>query len=271
MYVGHVSVVYWTGSEASATRLGELAARMNRWPGISRPSPAPVRLILASDDGQFDSLTAGRIPEWGAAAAFPATRTIVVKPGPDFQRILRHELAHLALHAAVIRVPRWFDEGYAARAAGEWDRLEALRLNWALLRGMVPSLREVDRALRGRRAGEADASYALATSAVLLLERLGGDRGLEPLLTQLGKTADFDLALRSTYQITLGQFEDLWRKDLRKRYGWLLFLTSFTVFWLFVALLLVALWSRRRMHDRERRAALDEGWVVPDDEWSSNA
>jgi hypothetical protein len=43
------------------------------------------------------------------------------------------------------------------------------------------------------------------------------------------------------------------------------------VFWVFVALLLVALWSRRRMHDRERRAALDEGWVVPDDEWWSNA
>ncbi len=271
MYVGHVRVVYWSGSENAATRLGEMAARWTNWPGIVEPATAPIRLILASSERQFDSLTAGRIPEWGAAATFPATRTIVVKPEPDFPRVLYHELAHLALHAVVLRVPRWFDEGYAARAAGEWDRLEALRLNWALLRGVVPSLREVDRALRGPRAGEAEASYALATSAVLLLERLGEERGLEPLIDQLRKTADFDLALRSTYQITLGQFEELWRKDLRKRYGWLLFFTSFTVFWLFVGLLLVALWSRRRLRNEARREALEEGWIVPDDEWSSPA
>ena len=129
----------------------------------------------------------------------------------------------------------------------------------------------MDRRLQGQWAGEAEASHALATSAVLLLERLGGERGLEPLLTQLGKTADFDLALRSTYQLTLGQFEDLWARDLRKRYGWLLFFTSFTVFWLFVTLLLLALWSRRRARDRGRREALDEGWVVPADDENSPA
>jgi len=266
VHVGRVSVVYWEGAESRAIALGEMADAIRRWPGIPVPPEGPIRLIMASNERQFDSLTAGRLPPWGAAATFPATRTIVLKPSGDFPRVLRHELAHLALHSVVIRVPRWFDEGYAARAAGEWDRLEALRLNWALLRGAVPSLAEVDRRLQGHWAGEAEASYALATSAVLLLERLGRARGLEPLLTQLSKTADFDLALRSTYQMTLGQFEELWARDLRKRYGWLLFFTSFTVFWLFVTLLLLALWSRRRSRDRGRREALDVGWVVPDDD-----
>lgn len=267
VYVGRVSVVYWSGSESAATAMGEMADAMTNWPGIRGPSPGPIRLIVAPNDRMFDSLTAGRIPEWGAAATFPATRSIIVKPGPDFHRILRHELAHLALHSAVRRVPRWFDEGYAARAAGEWDRLEVLRLNWALLRGLVPSLGEIDRALQGNYAADAEVSYALAASAVLLLERLGGERGLEPLIAQLGRTTNFDLALRSTYQITLGQFEDLWRNDLRKRYGWLLFFTSFVVFWAFVALLLIALWSRRRLRNQGRREALDDGWIVPDDEW----
>ncbi len=271
VYVGRVSVVYWEGTEGSATAIGEMADAMNTWPGISGPPAGPIRIILAPNDRMFDSLTAGRIPEWGAAATFPATRSIIVKPGPDFPRILRHELAHLALNAAARRVPRWFDEGYAARAAGEWDRLEALRLNFALLRGLVPSLREIDRALRGSYASEAEVSYALATSAVLFLERLGADRGLEPLIEQLGRTTDFDLALRTTYQITLGQFEELWRRDLKKRYGWLLFFTSFVVFWIFVALLLVALWSRRRLRDEGRREALNHGWVVPDDEWRDPA
>jgi len=261
-----VSVVYWVGGEAQAFALGEMADAMRSWPGIPELPDRPIRLIMASNERQFDSLTAGRLPRWGAAATFPATRTIILRPSGDFYRILRHELAHLALHSVVIRVPRWFDEGYAARAAGEWDRLEALRVNWALLRGAVPSLVQVDRQLQGSRAGEADISYALATSAVLFLERLGGDRGLEPLLQRLSKTADFDLALRATYQITLGQFETMWAKDLRKRYGWLLFFTSFAVFWSFVALLLVALWSRRRVRDRGRREALDEGWVIPEDD-----
>jgi hypothetical protein len=128
-------------------------------------------------------------------------------------------------------------------------------------------LGEIDRALQGNYAADAEVSYALAASAVLLLERLGGERGLEPLIAQLGRTTNFDLALRSTYQITLGQFEDLWRNDLRKRYGWLLFFTSFVVFWAFVALLLIALWSRRRLRNQGRREALDDGWIVPDDEW----
>ena len=265
-HVGRVSVVYWEGSEARAVALAEMADALRSWPGIPEPADRPIRLIMTSSERQFDSLTAGRLPRWGAAATFPATRTIVLKPSGDFHRILRHELAHLALHAVVIRVPRWFDEGYAARAAGEWDRLEALRVNWALVRGTIPSLHEVDRELQGSRAGEADVAYALATSAVLYLERLGGERGLQPLLERLGKTADFDLALRATYQITLGQFEAMWAKDLRKRYGWLLFFTSFAVFWSFVALLLVALWSRRKVRDRGRREALDDGWVIPEDD-----
>ncbi len=269
MHLGRVTVVYWSGSERAATTLAEMADRLNRWPGLPDAPALPVRIILARNDRQFDSLTAGRIPEWGAAATFPATRTVVLKPTPDFQRVLRHELAHLALHSVVRRVPRWFDEGYAARAAGEWDRLEALRVNWALLRGVVPSLRDLDRHLRSTgRATEAEASYALATSAVLHLERLGGDRGLEPLLTTLASTSDFDLALRATHQLTLGQFETLWRDDLRKRYGWLLLITSLSAFWGFVALLLVALWTRRRRRDRLRREALDDGWVVPADEWN---
>jgi hypothetical protein len=187
----------------------------------------------------------------------------------DHRRVLRHELAHLALHSVVRRVPRWFDEGYAARAAGEWDRLEALRVNWALLRGVRPSLAELDRHIRDGNAAEAEASYALATTALLLLERLGGERGLVPLIDAMRETTDFDLAMRETYQLTAGQFEEMWRKDLRRRYGWLLLLTSLSVFWAFVTLLLVALWARRRKRDEGRREALDTGWAVPEDHWDS--
>ncbi len=271
MQVGRVTAVYWPGDATLAAALGEFADAAGPWPGIRTSDARPIRIVLAPTAARFDSLTAGRLPEWGVGAAFPATRTIVLRRSGDLRRTLRHELAHLALHDAVQHVPRWFDEGYAVRAAGEWTRLEALRVNWAVIRGARPSLRELDGYLRRGGAVQAEAAYALAATAVLLLERLGRDRGLEPIITTLGGTGDFDLALRATHQITLGQFEALWQKDLRTRYGWLLVFTSFSAFWGIAGVLLAALWWWRRRRDRGRREALDAGWVVPEDEWNRYA
>jgi hypothetical protein len=266
-----VTAIYWGRDGAAAAALAEHADGVQRWPGIPDPPARPIRLILASSRERFDSLTAGRVPEWGAAAAFPGAQTVVLRLAGDSRRVLRHELAHLALNDVVRRAPRWFDEGYAVRAAGEWDRLDALRVNWIVLRGRTPTLPQIDRYLRDRTAGNAEAAYALAGTAVLYLERMGGDRGLGPLIAALGETADFDRALRTTYGISLGQFEDLWTKDLRNRYGWLLLIGSFSAFWSVAGALLVVLWVWRRRRDRGRRAALDEGWVVHQDPWDTSA
>ena len=57
----------------------------------------------------------------------------------DPREVLRHEVAHLALHEFLGEAPpRWFDEGYASFAAREWTREDALATNLAL-------------AIRGRR------------------------------------------------------------------------------------------------------------------------
>ncbi len=272
VHVGRVTAIFWEGDTASAITLAELADRMTSWPGIPHPPQDPIRLILPGTDARFDSLTRGHVPEWGAGATLPSARTIVLRRRiQDPRRVLRHELAHLTLHSVAGHVPRWFAEGYASRAAGEWSRVQALRVNWAVLRGAVPSLPELSRHLRSSAEGEADAAYALATTAVRLLERLGGERGLEPILTNLAATVDFDQALRATNQLTLGQFEERWRRDLRQRYGWLLLVTSFTGFWALAAVVLTALWMRRKRRDRARRAALDEGWIVADDQWNGYA
>ncbi|MFQ6044873.1 MAG: peptidase MA family metallohydrolase [Gemmatimonadales bacterium] len=266
MTVGRVTAYYWSGDGAAATALAELADRAGPWPGIPDVSNRPIRILLAPSEELFDSLTRGRLPEWGAAAAFPGGNTVVIDlSAGNPMRVLRHELAHLALHSRVRYVPRWFDEGYAAWAAGEWDRVDALRVNWALLRGAVPSLEELDRYLVAQGPARAEAAYALSTTAVLLLDRLGGDRGLEPLLSALEHTVDFDGALRQGYRITLGQFEDRWRRDLKRRYGWLLFFSSFAVFWGLVGTALMALWFWRRRRDRARRAALNDGWVISEE------
>ncbi|UCG85973.1 MAG: hypothetical protein JSW71_19005 [Gemmatimonadota bacterium] len=271
IHVGRVTAVFWPGDEAAVMALAELADRTTEWPGISDSLGRPIRLFLAPSDAKFDSLTRGLLPEWGGGAAFPGSSTIVLKLTGDVRRVMRHELAHLALRSVVRRVPLWFDEGYAALAAGEWDRLEALRVNWALLMGATPTLRQVVADLRDSGSGRAETAYALATTAALLLERMGGERGLGPLVTNLGETADFDRALRTTYQMTLDQFEAHWRRDLKRRYGWALFFGSLTVVWTLLAMVLVSLWLVRRRRDRARRARLDEGWVIPPDDWHASA
>ncbi len=269
--VGRVTAVYWGDDATVAASLAELADRTSQWPGIPTVVDHPIRLVLVPDAERFDSLTAGRLPEWGVGAAIPVRNTIIIRLVGDPKQTLRHELAHLALHTKVRRVPRWFDEGYAVRAADEWNRIAALQVNWALLRGDIPSLRQLDAFLRGETASSAEAAYALSATAVLLLERLGGDRGLEPLIVTLREEPNFDRALRATHQVTLGQFEALWQRDLRKRYGWFLVISTFSVFWAVAGFMLAALWVWRRQRDRERRAALDEGWVIPDGPWDTPA
>ena len=261
--VGRVTAVYWPETEVMAVALAERVEPAAQYPGLDTPQTFRLRLIVTPDQRTFDSVTAGRIPGWGAGAAFPGVNTIVLVAGGNIDQVLRHEMAHLTLRNAVGRVPRWFDEGYASRAAAEWSRLEALRVNWAMVRGRVPTLIRLDRSLRSG-AATARASYALATTAVLFLERLGGERGLEPLMRALKSTGDLDRALRRSYGLTLDQFEGRWHAELKSRYGWLLLATSFSAFWSVTAAVLLALWARRRRRDRLRRAALDEGWVVAD-------
>jgi hypothetical protein len=260
--VGDVEAVYWDGDAVLATAMAEYADRAGPWPGLPDQERYPITVFVVRSAARFDSLTRGRLPDWTGAAAFPRSNTIVLKVNGDPWRTLRHELAHLALARAAPRAPLWFAEGYAGRAAGEWDALAALEVNWALTRGRAPGFAELDRELRAG-VSHARAAYALSTAAVLYLERLGGDRGLTPLLASLGAAPDFETAVRRTHQVSLEGLETAWRRELRRRYGWLLLLTSFTAFWCFIALTVGVVWWRRRRRDRVRRAALDVGWEVP--------
>jgi hypothetical protein len=260
--VGQVTAVAWPGQMSLAVDLAKVANRPTDWPGLGLRSPEPLRLVVVPGQRILDSLTGGRAPEWGAAVALPAARTILLRADEEnLVRTLRHELAHLALHRAVrVRVPLWFDEGYAAWAAGEWDRFGTLELNLAVVRGAVPSLDTLDGELRGS-ASSADAAYALAASAVAELARRHPSGSLAPLLQRLGAGQSFDAGVLATTGLTPGRFDQEWRRTLRQRYTlgvWLIAGGG----WAVVAILVLGLRYYRRRADRARRAALDEGWVI---------
>jgi hypothetical protein len=245
-----------------AMELARRAARLTDWPGLGRRSSGELRLVVVPDGRRLDSLTRGRLPAWSSAVALPSERTIVLRADdPDLTRTLQHELAHLALHQAVrVRLPLWFDEGYAAWAAGEWERLGTLELNLAVVRGAIPGLTELDGALRAS-SSTADAAYALAASAVTELARRNPSGTLIPLLARLEGGQDFEAAVQATTGLTVDRFEQAWRRTVRHRYSigtWLIAGGG----WFLIAILILLLPRIRRRADRARRAALDQGWEV---------
>jgi hypothetical protein len=264
--VGRVQVLAASRHMALGIALGEQADRVAVWPGLGRQDPGPVRLVVASDGSALGRVGRGQVPSWGVGLAIPGARTIVVRAdAPDPYGALRHELAHLALHQAVkVRMPLWFDEGYAVYAAGEFDRMEALRLNLAVVRGAIGDLRTLDRALRQGEA-EATTAYALAGSTVHLLARLHPAGTLDAMVGRLAAGEPFDSAVVATTGYTVAGFERAWQRDLRRRFGWYVWLGAGGG-WFILALLVIAAVRWRRQRDLPRRLALNEGWIVEEDE-----
>jgi hypothetical protein len=263
--VGPVTAVAWPAQMPLAEALAREASQPAVWPGLGQLAADTLSLIVVPDRARLDSLAHGRAPAWGAALAFPESRTILLRADAgDLRRTLRHELGHLVLHQRVrVRVPLWFDEGYAALAAGEWERLGGLELNLAVARGAVPDFAELDGALRGS-AGAADAAYGLAMSAVLELARRNPSGRLDPLLADLVDGRDFDAAVLATTGLSPTRFEDGWRRSVRTRYTLVTWFAAGGLWVLAAAAAVVLVWWRRRA-DRGRRAALDIGWEVPED------
>ena len=100
-------------------------------------------------------------------------------------------------------------------------------------------------------------AYLLSATAVDYLRRRGGERGLALLFANWRREGEMERAVRTTYGITLGQFEEEWRRDVRTRYGWLSMLSSMALVWLFAAALVLAAWIPRRRRNRRKLATMD--------------
>lgn len=266
---GAIEVHYWPGGQAMAERALRAADTPLRLPGIGEAVPPPAATIAIAPNPQAFDLLTGGAPHWSAGIAVPSERLIVL-PGYSSARTplgeplsaLRHEMVHLALNAHLPgRIPRWFDEGYATWASGEWDAGRGWEIRVALLTGGAPPLDSLILGWPGRQ-GDARLAYLLSASAVSFLAEQGGPQSFAAFFDAWRDLGDFDQALRSTYGMTLGGFEEAWRQMVRRRYGWLLALSQVGVMWALVAALLVFITLPRRRRNREKlqQMRVDE-WV----------
>lgn len=263
---GGLSVRHAPEDSLSAVRVLDFLLAQSSLPGLPDSLPAHVTALLAHSSRAFDELTGGSVPEWRAGVAIPSLDLLVIplegRPLLDAEgrRVLRHEWAHLGLHQylGTLRVPRWFDEGYAQYASGGWDATEAWRLRILIALGRAPPLDSLSLVWPRDRAS-AEAAYLLAASAVDYLLRAGGGHALGIFLERWRSEGSFEAGLRGTFGVTSGQLEEDWRRWVKSRYGWFFVLTRSVVFWMLLALLLLLMARSRQRRNRERLARLRAG------------
>jgi len=258
---GRISILAFPSESRLARALLDDALARDTFPGLARPQDR-VRIALAPSAAVFRAWVGPNAPEWGAAIAIPARRLIIMQgrdAGADAgepRQTLRHELAHLMLAEAMGGlVPRWFDEGYASFAAGEWGREQVLATSLGLVWRGVPSFAGLDSAFVGGATG-ATRAYALAHDAVAELGALGGAGGLTRLFTSWRSTGSLDLALRQEYGMTEPGFETFWRARARRQYGVVALAADLGALSVVLGFFLIPLWWQRRQRQRARMEAL---------------
>lgn len=247
--------------ETLARSLLREAVARDSFPWLPRPRER-LFIQVAPDRRAFEELIGPHAPEYGSAIAIPSERRIVMqgsRAGSDAGdpiQVLRHELAHLALHEYLGDLPpRWFDEGYASLVAGEWGREEVLATNVSLIWRGVPTFEELEQSFYGG-AGRASAAYALAHRAVVELAALDRDRGLTLFFRYWRDLGSMAPAIRRAFLMTEGEFEQFWQQRTKRRYGALALFADVTVAVSILMVLLLPLYVSRRRRNRERLASM---------------
>jgi hypothetical protein len=260
---GRVHVVSHPDDSVLARRLLRSATQRDTFPDLPRPH-ASVLVMLAPDSATFRQWVGPGVPEWGAAIAIPAQSRVVMQAQArgsvrELHRLLRHELAHLALHEAIGDLPpRWFDEGYASVAADEWNRESFVAANAALIARRIPGYDGLDSAFETRSALGAQAAYALSHRAVVELARLDRTNGLARLFPAWREMGRLDPAVRRAYGVTLATAEARYRTSTRWRVAFLAFGVDSSLVMLLIMAPLLPLYRRRRREQRERLARMRE-------------
>jgi hypothetical protein len=258
---GRFTVVAEQRDERLARSLLAAAQARDTFPGLPRPR-AHVLIAIAPDMARFRAWVGPHAPEWGAAIAFPDEQRLVMQGSTasadagDPLVVLRHELAHLALHEHMDRLPsRWFDEGYASVAAGEFTREQVFETSIGMVWRTLPSLEALEDGFR-RGGMEASWSYAMAHRIVSELSALGGARGLDNFFAYWKATGSFEKGVREAYGITGEAFEKHWQQQTRRRYGALAVVSNVSAAVGLFAILLVPLFISKRRRDRRRLEAM---------------
>ncbi len=225
---------------------------------------ANVRVDIARTPGEMEGFApeGAPYPSYASGVAYPELGLVLLTltpryPGADHDvaEIFKHELAHVALHDAVLgkAVPRWFNEGFAVLASGETSFKRLYTLWTATLADNILPLREVERTFPSDEM-HAQVAYAQAVDLVRFMIRDQEEHRFHALVAELRDGNPLDISVRDSYGVDLNTLEHEWREDIAKRYTFWPILFSGSAVWACILGLAVWGWKRRR---RKAKITLD--------------
>jgi hypothetical protein len=195
------------------------------------------------------------MPRWVAGVARSSTGEIMIaRHGPDgapthLDALLRHEMAHVALHRASggADVPRWFHEGIAESFEDNVDLARAQTLAGLVFGRGVPDLDTLEASFHADEGTEVAAAYAAARDLVNFLRyRDGTGTSLRQLLTELRLGHTFEASFIRAYGVSLRELVSEWRAGLPGRFIWVPLIAGGGMPLALLIPLVVAAWIRRR-------------------------
>lgn len=273
---GRVTIYAERGLESTARRLAATAettlARISAdLVDLEAPRAIEVRLVRDARD-LADVAPAGRgAPPWAIGVAYPDLGVISVATRrgsqlSDPEATLRHELAHIALGAALgAKAPRWLHEGFAYQHSAEWSWARAETLAGMVWFGSTIPIQELDHSFPAEEL-PAHRAYAESYDFVGYLSRRGrwedrhddGDRWpFRRFLSEIAESGDVDQAAVRAFGRPIRALFDEWKADVHNRYMMLPIGLLGLGLWILCSLLLVAAWFRRRRTNRKRIAQWD--------------
>jgi hypothetical protein len=239
------------------------ARRVDKLLGVEQNFSYEV--YLASSEASFDSLVGGRFPDWGAAAAIPHLKRIVVKSPDSFAlsrplaELLSHEYAHLALadRTGLNSAPRWFEEGFSMMASMQWSWEDNLAMNFAAVTGDLIPLREIDRVNRFAE-GKARVAYAESYMTVQYLYDVYGADAVGVFLDEIASGRSLNRALMSATGSNYTDFDHEIRLYLIERFNLTGLVADTMYFWLALAFIVVIGFILTRMRRRRYYRAWEQ-------------
>lgn len=212
------------------------------------------------------------MPQWVAGVAHSESGEIMIaRHGPDgsptnLEQLLKHEMAHVALHRATggADVPRWFHEGVAEATEGGVSLSRSQALAGMIFGPGVPDFDELEKLFYGGDKTRVASAYAASRDFVNFLQeyrrpdQTGDDvDNLKQLLTEMKAGHTFNAAFIRTYGLGLSELGVRWRQGLPGRFVWYPLLAGGTLPFTLVFPLVVVAWFRRRRHYKAGIARLE--------------
>ncbi len=233
--------------------------------GLSRAG-APIHVLLSTEDSSL----AQHVPPWvvGYASGGEGLIVIFVERVPSYpydsvESVLTHELVHVFVTRATRgrAVPRWFNEGLATATADRWDLEDRTRLVFAMVGGKGVSRDELSE-LFGQGPGAARRAYVLSAAFIgSMIETWGSDFPGQ-LLALVSEDVPFADAFAQLTSATLDEFEDAFWAEQRWWNHWVPLLTSSTLLWAAMTLLVLYAFRRRRL----QAVAIKERWKLEEED-----